>query len=58
MTLENLFEETNYYDSISAIGYRFAATRRAGVSPQMLIKRTKVSFTTNLSLEHKTPSFG
>jgi hypothetical protein len=37
---------------------RFAATRRAGDSPQMLIKSTKVSFTTNLSLVHKSPPFG
>jgi hypothetical protein len=38
--------------------YRFAATRRAGDSPQMLIKSTKVPVTTNLFLEHKTPPFG
>ena len=37
---------------------RLAATRRAGDSPQMLIKSTKVPVTTNLSLEHETPPFG
>jgi hypothetical protein len=36
----------------------FAATRRAGDSPPMLIKSTKVPFTTKLSLEHETPPFG
>jgi hypothetical protein len=37
---------------------RFAATRGAGDSPQMLIKSTKVPVTTNVSLEHETPPFG
>ncbi len=38
--------------SFYACCQRFAALRRRGFSPQMLMRRTKLSLTTNVSAEH------